>query len=82
VIIRKAREMRAVLVSLNGDFADIVTYPPSEYAGIVTLQLRNHAELLPALMARFMAYLRLHPETENYHGKLLVVEADRVRVRS
>jgi predicted nuclease of predicted toxin-antitoxin system len=29
VIIQKAKEMGAVLVSLNGDFADIVTYPPS-----------------------------------------------------
>src|SRR5256885_1040333 len=31
VVIAKAQELDAVLVSLNGDFADIVTYPPSDY---------------------------------------------------
>jgi predicted nuclease of predicted toxin-antitoxin system len=82
VIIQKAKEMGAVLVSLDGDFADIVTYPPSEYGGIVTLQLRNHAEMLPRLMARLMTYLSLHTEMEHYRGKLLIVEADRIRMRS
>jgi predicted nuclease of predicted toxin-antitoxin system len=81
VIIRKSREMRAILVSLNGDFADIVTYPPSEYSGIVTLQMRNHAETLPQLMARLMTYLRMHAEAEHYKGRLLIVEVDRIRVR-
>lgn len=30
VVIAKAQELSAILVSVNGDFADIVTYPPSE----------------------------------------------------
>ena len=30
VIIAKAQEMGAVLVSFNGDFADIVAYPPGK----------------------------------------------------
>ena len=28
VVITKAQELNAILLSLNGDFADIVTYPP------------------------------------------------------
>lgn len=28
-VIAKAQELDAILVSLDGDFADIVTYPPS-----------------------------------------------------
>ncbi|MGA1876178.1 MAG: DUF5615 family PIN-like protein [bacterium] len=28
LVILKAQELDAILVSLNGDFADIVTYPP------------------------------------------------------
>jgi len=37
----------AILLSLNGDFADIVNYPPKNYKGIVALQVRNHSEILP-----------------------------------
>jgi hypothetical protein len=28
-----------------------------------------------------LAYLSLQPEMEHYHGKLLVVEVDRIRIR-
>lgn len=29
IVIARAQELEAILVSLDGDFADIVTYPPS-----------------------------------------------------
>ena len=82
VVIAKAQEINAILLSLNGDFADIVTYPPQHYKGIVALQLRNHSEILPHLMARLVAYLKLQPEMEHYRGKLFVVEVDRIRIRA
>jgi predicted nuclease of predicted toxin-antitoxin system len=44
LVIAKATEIEAILLSLNGDFADIVTYPPKNYKGIVALQVRNHSE--------------------------------------
>lgn len=81
VVIAKAQEVNAILVSLNGDFADIVTYPPNRYKGIVALQLRNHSEVLPQLMTRLLAYLNLQSQMEHYQGKLLVVEVDRIRIR-
>ena len=37
VVIAKAQELGAVLVSLNGDLADIVAYPPASYLGIVAV---------------------------------------------
>jgi predicted nuclease of predicted toxin-antitoxin system len=43
-VIAKAQEIDAILLSMNGDFADIVTYPPKNYKGIVALQMRNHPE--------------------------------------
>lgn len=46
VVIAKAQEVDAILLSLNGDFADIVTYPSEKYKGIVALQMRNHSEIL------------------------------------
>jgi predicted nuclease of predicted toxin-antitoxin system len=41
-VIAKAREIDAILVSLNGDFSDIVNYPPAKFQGIIALQVRNH----------------------------------------
>ena len=80
-VVAKAQEIGAILLSLNGDFADIVTYPPGSYKGIVALQVRNHPEVLPHLMARLTAYLKAEPAAERYRGKLLVVEVDRIRIR-
>ena len=81
IVIAKALEINAILLSMNGDFADIVTYPPKNYKGIVALQMRNHAEVLNHLLVRLTGYLRLHPSMEHYRGKLLVVEVDRIRIR-
>lgn len=37
LVITKVQELNAILLSLNGDFADIVTYPPATYKGIISL---------------------------------------------
>jgi predicted nuclease of predicted toxin-antitoxin system len=63
IVITKAQEIDAILLSLNGDFADIVNYPPKNYKGIVALQMRNHSEILPKLIARLTAYLKARPTT-------------------
>lgn len=81
IVIAKAQELGVILLSLNGDFADIVAYPPENYKGIVALQMRNHPEVLAQLLARLTAYLELYPTMEHHQGKLLVVEVDRIRVR-
>ena len=81
IVIAKAQEINAILLSMNGDFADIVTYPPKAYKGIVALQMRNHPEVLEHLMARLTGYLKAQPVMEHYRGKLLVVEVNRIRIR-
>ncbi|OHB66130.1 MAG: hypothetical protein A2Y77_15270 [Planctomycetes bacterium RBG_13_62_9] len=80
-VIKKAQELDAILVSLNGDFADITTYPPSQYKGIVALQIRNHPEVIPSLMRRLTNYLKAHPDMSSYQGRLFLVEAHRIRIR-
>src|SRR6266704_2963990 len=60
VVITKAQEIDAILLSLNGDFSHIVNYPPKNYKGIVALQMHNHAEILPKLIARLTAYLKVN----------------------
>jgi hypothetical protein len=37
-VIVKTQELDSVLVSLNGDFSDMVAYLPKNYKGIVALQ--------------------------------------------
>jgi predicted nuclease of predicted toxin-antitoxin system len=80
-VIAKARELDRVLISLNGDFSDIVAYPPGEYGGIIAIQLHNHPEIIPQLMERLAAFLAAHPAREYYHAKLFIVEVHRVRIR-
>lgn len=75
------QELNAILISLNWDFADIVTYPPAAYKGIISLQLRNHPEIILQLMQRLTDYLSLHSNIEHYRGKLLIVEVYRIRIR-
>ncbi len=79
-VIAKAQERGEILLSLNGDFGDIVAYPPANFLGIVAIQLHNHPEIIPPLMERLLAFLDLHPAQEFYHGKLFLVEAHRVRI--
>ena len=81
VVIAKAQDLNAVLVSLNGDFGDITTYPPSQYKGIIALQVRNRPELIPSLLRRLTDYITAHPEMPNYEGQLFLVESHRIRIR-
>ncbi|MBN1866536.1 DUF5615 family PIN-like protein [Candidatus Sumerlaeota bacterium] len=78
VVIAKAGEMEAILVSLNGDFADIVAYPPSRHKGIVALQVRNHPEAVPAIVRRLLDYASTHTEMQDYEGRLPIAESHRI----
>lgn len=67
-----------VLVSLDLDFADIRTYPPSGSAGIIVFRLRSQdAATLRLIVDRVLALL---PD-ESPAGRLWVVEEDKVRIR-
>lgn len=81
LVISKALELEAILISLNGDFADIVTYPPRNYEGIIALQVRNHPEVTLQIIGRLKRYLSTHNNMIHYKGKLFLVEVDRIRVR-
>ena len=81
VVVSKAQELDAILVSLDADFADIVAYPPAMYSGIIALQVGNHPEVIPRLAVELKDYLSAHPDMSHYDGKLLLVEAHRIRVR-
>ena len=44
-------------------------------------QVKNHPESLPAIIMRLLTYLGEHPDREHYAGKLLLVEAHRIRIK-
>jgi predicted nuclease of predicted toxin-antitoxin system len=70
-------ESRTV-VTLDLDFADIRTYPPSNYAGIIVLRLaRLDRPRVLSLLQRLLPLLEHEPLT----GKLWIVEESSVRVR-
>jgi len=81
IVIAKAQELNAILLSLNGDFADITTYPPAQYHGIIALQIRNHPEAIPSLMHRLLNHFNAHPKMTEYEGRLLLIETHRIRIR-
>ena len=82
LVIAKAQELDCLFLSLNGDFSDIVTYPPSRYGGILALQLHNHPEIIPPLLAHLGRYLDSQTDREFFRGKLFIVEVHRIRIRS
>ena len=80
-VINKAQELQAILLSLDGDFADIISYPPSDYQGIICLQVKNHPEIIPQIIVRLEHYLSFFPERNHYEGKLILIAASRIRTR-
>ena len=81
VVLAEAQTRDAILLSLKGDFADIVAYPPQDYGGIAALQIRSRPEAIGFFMDRLIDSLEDHDDPKHYHGRLLPVEAPRIRVR-
>ena len=72
------RESR-VLVTLDGGFGDIRTYPPHEYPGLVVFRLpRQDKAFVLQVCERLVGQLAKEPLA----GRLWIVEANRIRVRS
>ena len=80
-VISKARELDAILISLNGDVGDIVTYPPRGYKGIIALQVRTIREPSWEIVDRLMIYLFISSGDKPLQRKAVSVEAHRIRIR-
>lgn len=71
------REKRAV-VTLDLDFADIRTYPPAQYSGIIVFRLaRLDKRRVLSVIQRLLTVLSEEP----LPGKLWIVDESSVRVR-
>lgn len=67
-----------VVVTLDVGFADMRSYPPEDYAGLIVLRLKRQDK--PAILKAFGRAMRLLP-LEPVAQALWIVEEDRVRIR-
>jgi predicted nuclease of predicted toxin-antitoxin system len=70
-------EQRAIL-TLDLDFADIRTYPPSEYSGIMVLRL-SHQDKAFVLQIVHQVIRKL--DIEPLNARLWIVEDNQIRIR-
>ena len=78
VVAECEREGRA-LVTLDTDFADIRTYPPEDYPGLLVLRLRRQDK--PHVLDVLRGVLPLL-KTEQLRERLWIVDDNRIRIRS
>lgn len=72
------REGRA-LITLDLDFSDVRTYPPSENQGIIVLRLQRQDK--PHVEQDVMRLLKVF-DSEPVKGGLWIVDENRIRIRS
>ncbi len=78
-IAKVCRNEDRVIVTLDIDFADILTYPPDQYPGIIVFRITNQSK--PSILKhvkRVVKVLALH----SCQQQLWIVEKERIRVRS
>lgn len=80
VIASHASREAVALITRDFDFADIRNYPPADYAGIVVLDLPNHATAAQVVKA-LDTFVRTKEWLELLNGRPAIVEPSRVRFR-
>ena len=78
VVSAAANQSGRILVTLDGDFANLLRYPPAATPGIVRLRLHPPTEVAIDAALRFMISLLAQTSLA---GKLAVVDERRIRIR-
>ena len=79
-IAAKAKADRSCLITGDFGFADIRNYPPTEYEGIVVLELPKDATA-STIISIVDGLLQRDDVIEKLSGRLAVVSAARIRLR-
>lgn len=77
-VARLARQEGRLLVTLDLDFANILQYPPSEYAGIIVLRVPHPTR---QRVVRTLADFLAESAEQDMSGALVIVEPGMYRVR-
>lgn len=67
-----------IILTLDTDFADIRTFPPQNYAGIIVLRLLRHDK--PHVLTVINRLIRTL-QSETPEGQLWIVDEERIRIR-
>jgi predicted nuclease of predicted toxin-antitoxin system len=78
VLAEVCRSETRAMVTLDTHFADIRTYPPENYCGLIVLRLMHQDK--PHVLEVMRRVLKLF-SSEALEGKLWIVDEKRVRVR-
>lgn len=77
-IIQMAEDTGRILITFDKDFSNILTYPPSQYQGIIVLRLSRMT--INGTIKQLIGFLKTLTE-EKIRGKLAILEPGRVRYR-
>lgn len=79
-IARAAQTGERCVVTRDFDFADLRNYDPADHRGIVVLTVPRHrgSAYMRYLLGRLFGYIR---DGGIIDGKLLIIDADRIRIR-
>ena len=75
----RCQNEKRILVTLDMDFADIRTYPPNQYSGLIVLRLKRQDK--PYILKIFSQLLQFFPKKPIDHH-LWIVEENKIRIRS
>lgn len=78
LLIRSCQQNESILVTLDVDFADIRSYPPSDYPGIIVFRVNRLDK--PYLLYLFERVIDLLPQ-EPIEKRLWIIEETQVRIR-
>ena len=67
-----------IIITLDLDFADIRTYPPRDYSGIIVLRLKRQDKLIALSVGRRLLKAFQDNSLEN---QLWIVDERRIRIR-
>jgi predicted nuclease of predicted toxin-antitoxin system len=77
-IAKVSQDEQRILITLDLDFADITTYPPQDYHGIIVLRLvRQDRDTVLAMIPRILALLQTEPIAQ----RLWIEDETRTRIR-
>jgi len=80
-IISYAQSKGLCLVTGDFDFSNIRNYPPRKYAGLVVLSIPRNATA-SFILNLLESLLKKENLVSQLPGKLIIVEADRIRIRT
>ncbi|MBI3334925.1 MAG: DUF5615 family PIN-like protein [Candidatus Portnoybacteria bacterium] len=77
-IVSHARLKRQIILTFDGDFANILLYPPQKYFGIVVIRISPPLTqtIYQSLENLFSAF----KTTKDFKGKLITLESHRMRL--